>query len=112
MFSMRMGHYLRVAWLLTELGENSVFPRRELEQVKRKILLLRSISDFHRVQLIFHFFHFFTKFQGPLPNIGDKVSYEAQRTTAAQCWNATKVKVVQFQQNTVNKQDSSVSDML
>ena len=24
---MRVGHYLRVAWLLTELGENSVFPR-------------------------------------------------------------------------------------
>ena len=23
---MRVGHYLRVAWLLTELGENSVFP--------------------------------------------------------------------------------------
>ncbi|KAL5249259.1 hypothetical protein ACHWQZ_G018199 [Mnemiopsis leidyi] len=45
--------------------------------------------------------------QGPLPNIGDKVSYEAQRTTAAQCWNATKVKVVQFQQSTVKKQESS-----
>ena len=36
------------------------------------------------------------------------MSYEAQRTTAAQCWNATKVKVVQFQQNSAKKQESSV----
>ena len=42
---MRMGHYLRVAWLLTKLGENSVLLERELEQVKRRILLLRNISD-------------------------------------------------------------------
>ena len=34
--------------------------------------------------------------QGPTPSIGDKVQYEAQRTTAASHWNATKVKVVQF----------------
>ena len=26
--SMRVGHYLRVAWLLTELVENFVFPRK------------------------------------------------------------------------------------
>ena len=31
---MRVGHYLRVAWLVTELDENYVFLESELEQVK------------------------------------------------------------------------------
>ena len=35
--SMRVGHYLRVEWLSTELGENSVFLGSGLKQVKRKI---------------------------------------------------------------------------
>ena len=36
---------------LTELGENSGFLGSELEQVKRKILLLRNISDVQHLRL-------------------------------------------------------------
>jgi len=47
--------------------------------------------------------------QGSIPNLGDKVSYEAQRTTAASCWNATKVRVVQFSQSINKTEPGNVS---
>ena len=48
---MRVGHYLRVAWLLTELGESSVFPRMRTRASETQDIVTISCVSLARVRI-------------------------------------------------------------